>query len=128
MISEIIIVSSGQAVSDCTGVPDGDYHSSGNCNAYVTCTAGVLADSTCPAGEFWDDDTDACGSTTNTCEDACSIGPCSNGGTCAYSGESYECTCPTAVTGSNCETGLIWLLLNSYTNLFLLRNTFSHIQ
>lgn len=33
----------------------------------------------------------------------CNPNPCKNSGTCAVTGSSYECTCPSGWTGSTCD-------------------------
>ena len=110
-IPEFTVISQGTPVSSCTGVEDGIYHSTGNCNEYVTCSNGVMTSQTCSAGEFFDDATNACGVDTTTCEDACNPDPCQNGA-CSYDGEGFSCSCDSGFSGSTCGKytvfGLYW--------------------
>ena len=101
-ISGFVFIPSGDPISSCTNVQDGRYQSSTNCNTFIQCSSESLSTHTCPVGQFFDDDSDACGSSTSTCQDACTPGPCQNGATCAYEGSDYVCQCAEGYEGTDC--------------------------
>ena len=106
------MISTGTPVSSCSGVEDGSYHSTGNCNEYVTCSDDVMSTNTCPSNEVWDDALGACGVLTSTCTDACNPeNPCENGA-CDYDGEGYACTCDPGFMGTNCGKLFVIFLIN----------------
>ena len=96
-----MVIAEGTPVSSCTNVEDGSYHSTGNCNEYVTCSNGVMSTHTCSANQYFDDASNACGAITSTCTDACNENPCSNG-VCSYDGDGYSCSCNSGFSGDNC--------------------------
>lgn len=67
-------------------------------NNYNECTT-----NTCPTGL-----TCIAGNGTTECVslNSCDSSPCSNGGTCNNTYNSYTCTCPTGVSGDNCQTDM----------------------
>ncbi|XP_048250928.1 mucin-2-like isoform X4 [Haliotis rufescens] len=55
-------------VSDCNGVPNGDYQSCRGCNIYITCSSGLTYDGfKCPASTVWNNDAKYCDYTSPTC-------------------------------------------------------------
>ena len=63
------IPSTGDAVSSCTNLPNGNYQSGINCNEYITCEYGDMTANNCSENQYWDDDLDRCDFTTSTCTD-----------------------------------------------------------
>jgi len=56
--------------NNCSGVPDGDYHSCHGCAEYSTCLMGVFIDRRqCLKGTVWDNKYKICLTSSNTCED-----------------------------------------------------------
>ena len=51
--------------------------------------------------------------------------PCKNNGSCVTNGDSYQCTCPAAFTGPNCEGKHTRLCLHSLSELFTLHRNLS---
>ena len=51
--------------------------------------------------------------------------PCKNNGSCVINGDSYQCTCPAAFTGPNCEGKHTRLRLHSLSELFTLHRNLS---
>ena len=51
--------------------------------------------------------------------------PCKNNGSCVTNGDSYQCTCPAALTGPNCEGKHTRLCLHSLSELFTLHRNLS---
>merc|ERR1719277_2779246 len=57
-------------VSDCSGLPPGNYQSCVGCKVYATCTGGYLIDNRpCPAYTVWDDESKTCEATSTTCSE-----------------------------------------------------------
>lgn len=55
---------------NCSGIPDGDYHSCYGCGYYSTCLMGVFIDKRqCLKGTIWDNKYKICLTSSNTCED-----------------------------------------------------------
>ena len=61
----------GSCITDCEGVPDGNYQSCKGCNVYAACGGGVLYDEQpCPTSELvWDDNSKTCEFYSETCGD-----------------------------------------------------------
>ena len=43
--------------------------------------------------------------------DECTSNPCLNGGVCTNRLQSYRCSCPTHLSGTNCEIGKYWPII-----------------
>ncbi len=56
-------------ITDCDGLPDGDYQSCRGCHIYASCVSGILYDyRPCnPLGLQWDDNTKRCETVSTTC-------------------------------------------------------------
>ena len=58
----------GNCVSSCIGMKDGDYQSCKGCNVYASCSNEILYDNRpCPANLVWDDNKKICDWTSETC-------------------------------------------------------------
>lgn len=57
--------------------------------------------------------------------DECDPLPCQQNGTCTDAINMYICFCPQGFTGSNCESGKIWLITYKYIQLFRVRLNYS---
>ena len=111
---DLSIIPTGDPVTSCVNVVNGNYTSSTNCNEYVECDNDVMTTHTCPVTQFWDDAAESCQSSTSTCEDVCTAAPCLNGGTCGYQGDDgYECTCTAEYGGTDCGNFNIFILLQN---------------
>ncbi len=61
---------SGNCISSCTGLSDGDYQSCLGCHVYASCSNERLYDNRpCPAGLVWDDHLKRCEWVSTTCSD-----------------------------------------------------------
>ncbi|XP_067677868.1 uncharacterized protein [Haliotis asinina] len=54
-------------MSNCTGMPDGDYQTCAGCGGYATCLGGMLYERKCVADTVWDDSVKRCQDTSSTC-------------------------------------------------------------
>ena len=98
-----------KCVSDCNGMPQGDYQSCKTCGGYVTCANGHYYDMPCPADYVWDDRKKRCSWESKTC--AC-VSDCSG----LPSGDYQSCkTCAGFVTCANnhyydlpCHNNYVW--------------------
>ena len=64
------MITSGDCVSSCEGMEDGDYQSCEGCHVYATCSNEILHDNRpCPDGLVWDDNAKRCEWTSETCTD-----------------------------------------------------------
>ena len=65
---------SGNCISSCAGLSDGDYQSCQGCQVYATCSNERLYDNRlCPAGLVWDDNLKRCEWVSTTCSDGSEI-------------------------------------------------------
>ena len=69
-------VSPGECVSDCRGIPDGDYQSCKACDVYVSCVGGtIFSNRPCVIGTVWDDNLKRCEFKSSTCWNIGTIEP-----------------------------------------------------
>ena len=109
-----------RCVSDCSGIPNGNYQSCKTCEGYVYCSDGFLYDRPCLAGLLWDDLTKRCEYESKTCPSTTSHP--STGDRCVSdcsgipNGDYQSCkTCEGYIICSDgflcdrpCLTGLLW--------------------
>lgn len=111
----MISKSSGQikgCITDCTGVPDGNYPSCISCEVYAACSGGRIIDNMpCPAGLKWNDQLKRCDYMS-----ACDDNPCASSCIGKTNGNYQSCrSCDTYISCSNgymyempCPVGLVW--------------------
>ena len=58
----------GNCVSECSGMPDGNYQSCETCTRYISCSNGNIHDQACPAKLVWDDVKKRCEEQSTTCD------------------------------------------------------------
>ena len=68
---------SGECVSSCQHMPDGNYQSCGTCEGYVTCYSRSLSYRPCLNDLVWDDEEKRCGPESTTCNIPSAIRPLS---------------------------------------------------
>ncbi|MFT3771831.1 MAG: fibrinogen-like YCDxxxxGGGW domain-containing protein [Minicystis sp.] len=80
------VMNGSETGTDCGGGTCPACADGGGCSADSDCVSGDCASGVCVANP-------------------CAAAPCQNGGTCAFSGSSYTCACPSLYSGTNCENG-----------------------
>ena len=108
----------GNCVSSCEGVPNGDYQSCLGCNVYATCSNEILYDNRpCPADLVWDDNKKRCEYTSTTCSSGGSNGNCVSSCVGVANGDYQSClgcnvyaTCSNEILYDNrpCPADLVW--------------------